>query len=338
MPPKLSATSVIDSNDIVVTNINAIERISDTDKEMVLDARTEQARALAEFRKLFPLVEHKRVPIRGKASDQANLTAPRGGPSGSKGAGTLVKAADGSTLNIRRLEKNADIVLPGGSVEPLPSDVKSTGDVSKGTIPVGHQSTAGEETAEETSSGESETDDGVDQWILDNLDKSEVPARADRGKDSKHKIKSSKIPGPIHKPSIDNFNSIMEALGRISNRLEDSDKRYESLREDLFEQVNALNQFPARPGSDFNVREAQGAPEFPRGSSSRGAYNYTQRARSHNSYKLTHEEEDEVYEDFESNSQVRSDDVGDQDDHDEISIDNNHEGYVCSKTKKFSIY
>ena len=59
------------------------------------------------------------------------------------------------------------------------------------------------------------------------------------------------------------------------------------------------------------------------------------RARSHNSYKLTHEEEDEVYEDFESNSQVRSDDVGDQDDHDEISIDNNHEGYVCSKTKKF---
>ena len=66
MPPKLSATSVIDSNDIVVTNINAIERISDTDKEMVLDARTEQARALAEFRKLFPLVEHKRVPITGE--------------------------------------------------------------------------------------------------------------------------------------------------------------------------------------------------------------------------------------------------------------------------------
>ena len=60
------------------------------------------------------------------------------------------------------------------------------------------------------------------------------------------------------------------------------------------------------------------------------------RAKNHNSDKLTHEE-DEVYEDFESNSQIRSD-VGDQDDHDEISIDNNHEGYVCSKTKKFSIY
>ena len=41
MPPKLSATSYIDSNDIVVTNIDAIERISDIDKDMVLDSRIE---------------------------------------------------------------------------------------------------------------------------------------------------------------------------------------------------------------------------------------------------------------------------------------------------------
>ena len=335
MPPKLSATSYIDSNDIVVTNINAIERISDVDKDLVLASRKEQDRALAEYKKLFPLVEGKRFTTRGKASDQANLTAPRGGPSGSKGAGILVRPADGSTLGTRRREKNA-VVLPGGSVEPLPSDVKSSGDVSKGTIPVGHQSTAGEETAEETSSGESsETDDdGVDQWISYNIEKSEISARADRVKDSKNKIKSSKIPGPIHKASIDNFDSIMEALGRISNRLEDSDRRYESLREDLFKQVNVSNQFPAHPGSESVVRQVQGAPEFPRGSSLRGAYNYTQRAKNHNSDKLTHEE-DEVYEDFESNSQIRSDDVGDQDDHDEISLDDNHDGYVCSNLKNF---
>ena len=58
------------------------------------------------------------------------------------------------------------------------------------------------------------------------------------------------------------------------------------------------------------------------------------RAKNHNSDKLTHEE-DEVYEDFESNSQIRSDDVGDQDDHDEISLDDNLDGYVCSNLKNF---
>ena len=66
MPPKLSATSYIDSNDIVVTNINAIERISDVDKDLVLASRKEQDRALAEYKKLFPLVECKRFTTRGR--------------------------------------------------------------------------------------------------------------------------------------------------------------------------------------------------------------------------------------------------------------------------------
>ena len=331
MPPKLSATSYIDSNDIVVTSINAIERISDRDKDIVLDSRREQDRALAEYRKYFPLVEGKQFPTRGKVSDRANFTASRGGPSGSKGAGNLVSPAEGSTLGNRRHEKNLDIVPSGSSVESLPSDVKLSGDVSKGTIPVGHQSTAGEETAEETSSGEvTDSDHGVDQGMLDSINKPEISARADRVKDSKNKIKSSKIPGPIHKTSINNFDSIMEALGRISSRLEDSDRRYESLREELFERVNSLNQFPAHPGSDFVVRRVQGTPEFPRGSSSGGAYiNNTHRARSHKSDKLTHKEE-EVYEDFETNSQFKSD-VGDQDDHDENALDDNLDGYVYSK-------
>ena len=312
MPPKISA---IDSNDSVVTNIDTIERLSDLDKNTALSLRRDQDRALAEYKKLFPLVEKKQSLTKGEGADQANSTASRGGPSGSKGTGSRVSPADGATFVSRRL-KNPDVVLPGGSVEALPSDVRLSGDVAGGTIPVGHQSSAGEEPAEGTSSGEvTDSDDGVDQWILyqeNCINNSKVSARADRVKDSKGKIKSSKIPGPSHKASNDNFELIMNALGRISNRLEDSDRRFEALRVDLDEQ-RSLNQIPALPGLNSNIQRGQGTPMFPRDSSSRGAFNYTHRAKSHKSDKLTHEDE-EVYEDYEFSSQFRSDDVGDQED------------------------
>ena len=325
MPPKISA---IDSNDSVVTNLDKIERLNDLDKDTALIHRREQDRALAEYKKLFPIVEKKQSLTRGEGADQVNSAASRGGPSGSKGTGTLVSPAEGSTFDSRRLKKNLDLVLPGGSVESLPGDVRLSGDVAGGTIPVGHQSSAGEEPAEETSSGEvTDSDDGVDQWILYQescIDNSKVSARADRVKDSKGKIKSSKIPVPSVKASDNNFELIMNALGRISNRLEDSDRRFESLRVDLDEQ-RSLNQIPAHPGLDLNVQRGQGTPKFPRDSSSRGAFNYTHRAKSHKSDKPTHDE-DEVYEDDDTSSQFRSDEVGDQEDHDENALDDTLDG------------
>ena len=201
MPPKLSA---IDSSDSVVTNIDEIVNIRDMDKDSVRNTRREQEKdslspVLAEYKRLFPLVEYKRSYTKGEGSDQANSAAPMGGPSGSKGTGTLVRPAEGSTLDTRRLKKNLDVVPSRGSVRSLPSDVRPSGDVSGGTIPVGRQSPAGEEPAEETSSGEvTDCDDGVDQWILDsnNNNKSKVTARADRVKDSNNKNNSSKIPVP----------------------------------------------------------------------------------------------------------------------------------------------
>ena len=326
MPPKLSA---IDSSDSVVTNIDEIVNIRDMDKDSVRNSRREQEKdslspVLAEYKRLFPLVEYKRSYTKGEGSDQANSAAPMGGPSGSKGTGTLVRPAEGSTSDTRRLKKNLDVVPSRGSVRSLPSDVRPSGDVSGGTIPVGRQSPAGEEPAEETSSGEvTDSDDGVDQWILDsnnNVNKSKVTPRADRVKDSNGKNKSSKIPVPSDTASNDNFELIMNALGQISNRLEDSDRRYESLREDLYEQRNSLNQIPAFPGLDAKIQRGQGAPKFPRDSSSRGDYNDTHRAKSHKSDKPTHEEDD-VLEDYDANNQFRSNDDWDQDDHDENTID-----------------
>ena len=265
MPPKLSA---IDSSDSVVTNIDEIVNISDMDKDSVRKSRREQDKdslspVLAEYKRLFPLVEYKRSYTKGEGSDQANSAAPMGGPSGSKGTGTLVRPAEGSTLDTRRLKKNLDVVPPRGSVGSLPSDVRPSGDVSGGTIPVGRQSPAGEEPAEESSSGEvTDSDDGVDQWILDshNNNKSKVTARAE-SQGFYNKNKSSKISVPTHTASNDNFEIIMNALGRISNRLEDSDRRYESLREDLYGQRNSLNQIPAHPGLDSKIQRGQGAPQ-----------------------------------------------------------------------------
>lgn len=325
MPPKISA---IDSNDTIVTNLETIERLCDVDKNTALGLRKEQDRVLAEYKKLFPLVEKKQSLTKGEGSDQATSAASRGGPSGSKDTGSPVRPAVGATFVSRRLKKNPDVVLPGGSVGSLPGDVRPHGDVASGTIPVGHQSGAGEEPAEGTSSGEfTDSDDGVDQWIAYQescINNSKVLARADRVKDAKGKIKSSMIPGPSHEASNDNFELIMNALGRISNRLEDSDRRFEALRVDLDEQ-RSLNQIPAHPGLDANVQRDQGTPKFPRDSSSRGAFNYTHRAKSHKYDNLTHEDE-EVYEDYESSSQFRPDDVGDQEDQDENALDDTLDG------------
>ena len=79
MPPKISA---IDSNDTIVTNLETIERLCDVDKNTALGLRKEQDRALAEYKKLFPLVEKKQSLTRGEGSDQLTSAASRGGPSG----------------------------------------------------------------------------------------------------------------------------------------------------------------------------------------------------------------------------------------------------------------